>query len=139
MIFGNPEKGSNPVLTIDCTSLNVADPAGIPSNHIIMETDPWEVSVDWEFDGFLAKWLVALNIPYTVTFFYEGVGGAPDGTLGKVNSTTNAGQTAYKAVDTTFKVAAGTLPAGIYELTAVVSFNGNPPVTAFNESKVQIF
>jgi hypothetical protein len=137
---GNPGPGSNPVLTIDCTALNVADPAGIAANNIVMATDPFQVSADWTFAGFLASWLVALNIPYTVIYYYEGIGGGPEGTLGSVANNTVAGQTAYGAADTTLNVAPNTLASGTYIVTAVVSFNGNPPVTAFTEGPMlQVF
>jgi hypothetical protein len=138
---GQPGPGSNPVITIDCTSVQVADPMGSPSNLIIQSTDAFQVTANWHLAGWLANWLVGLGVQYSVRYNYESMGPGPEGTLGVVGpKPTIAAQLNYGAPDTTLTVPAGTLPAGVYRLTAVVSFGGSPPITAFNEGPmIEIF
>ena len=129
---GQPQLGTNPILGIDCTNFVVTDPNDPlgPSNLIIPANNVFDVSVQFNLGGLLAGWLVATTVPYTVTYFFEGMGGAPEGTLGSVPGNTVGGQTAYGPAETTLSASLPT--AGIYRLTAVVGFGG-PPVTAFTE------
>ncbi|MFN0087700.1 MAG: hypothetical protein ACKVX9_20080 [Blastocatellia bacterium] len=137
---GNPQLGTSIAIGIDCTQFNVVDPAGVASNLIIQTTDSFKVSTQFELGGMFASWIVGMNVPYTITYFYEGMGGAADGTLGTVPRTTNAGQLIYGTADTEYTVPPSTLLAGLYKLTVVVSFGGAPPMTAFYEGPmIQVF
>lgn len=129
---GQPQLGTNPILGIDCNAFVVADPADPlgPSNLIIPAGTPFEVAARFQLGGLLAPWLVATTVPYTVTYYFEGMGGAPEGTLGTKADNTSAGKLIYAGADTKFTGALGT--PGTYRLTAVVSLSG-PPVSAFIE------
>ena len=129
---GQPQKGTNPWIGLDCTNFKVADPADPlgPSNLIIPAGTNFQVAVDFEFDGMLANWLMGTVIPYKVTYYHEGMGAAPEGELGSKSGNTSAGQTLYTGADTRATVSLS--DPGTYRLTAVVTFTG-PPVTAFVE------
>lgn len=138
---GNPQLGTlTNAIGIDCNQFNVTDLGGVASDLIIQATDSFRVSTQFELGGMFANWIVSLNVPYTVVYFYEGMGGAADGTLGTVASNTIAGQLVYGPANTQYTVPANTLAPGLYKLTVVVNFGGAPPMTAFFEGPlVQVF
>ena len=140
---GEPAIGSpNNFIGIDCTTLDVRDPVGGPSNLIINKADAFQVSTDWKLAGTFASFLAAQRLPYVVTYYYEGLGNIPEGELGRVQRQTDPGKLQYGAAETTLNVAAGTLSVdGTYKLTVVVSFPTNPPtvpapMTAFFDGPV---
>ena len=106
-----------------------ADPLG-PSNLIIPAGVNFEVAAQFQLGGLLASWLVGTTVPYTVTYYYEGMGAAPEGTLGTKAGNTSPGRLVYDGAATRFVGNLGT--PGTYRLIAVVSLSG-PPVTAFVE------
>jgi hypothetical protein len=140
---GQPQLGTNPFIGIDCTRLDVLDSVGGPSNLVINVADPFQLATEWKLDGIFANFLVALPLTYKVTYYYEGLGGAPEGEFpgGVGPKATVAGQLTYGAADTTLNVPAGTLPVGTYMLTVVITFpTPSAPMTAFAQGPViQIF
>jgi len=138
---GQPELFTNNVfIGINCTTVNVEDPNGTPSNLIIQSSDPFNVWMTFDLQGTFALWIASLNVPYTISYFYEGVGGAADGLLATVNHNTILGQTHYDKPETLATIPAGTLAPGLYNLTTVVSFGGSPPMTAFESGPmIQVF
>jgi hypothetical protein len=131
---GQPQKGSNPILGLDCTKLVVAEPGGaLPSNLIVPAGQPFQVSAEFAFDGLIANWLMQTHVPFTVTYYFEGYGGLPDGTLAVKNGVTQAGKLSYAAPETASQAMLN--QHGTYKLTCVVTFGG-PPVTAFVEGPV---
>jgi hypothetical protein len=92
------------------------------------------VSMTWELTGVFASWLANLDLAYTVTYTFAGLGNT-NGTSLAVASTTT-GSTTYGPPDTTVTVPAGTLPVGTYEVLATVTFGGNPPMSAYIEIPV---
>ena len=90
---------------------------------------PFRVAMQFTLGGSFAPFLVGLPINYTVSYSFSGRG-VPDGptvTTGPV--ATIAGQLAYGDPNTTANVTG--LPAGLYELSAAVTFGGSPPMAAF--------
>lgn len=129
---GQPQLGSNPILGIDCNAFVIADPADPlgPSNLIIPAGVNFEVAARFQLGGLLAGWLVGTTVPFTVTYYYEGMGAAPEGTLGTKAGNTTGAKLVYDGTDTKF---VGNLATpGTYRLMAVVSLSG-PPVSAFIE------
>jgi len=137
---GNPQLGTpTNAIGIDCTQLNVADPSGVPSNLIIAQADPFELSAQFELGGNFAPWIVGLAVPFTITYFVDQFGGLNDRQIASVPGNTVAGQLKYNTA-TRVTIPANTLPPGTYKPTVVVSFGGNPPMTGFCEGPViQIF
>jgi hypothetical protein len=134
---GQPEKLSNPFIWFDCPELIVEDPKGQPSNLVIKETDPFKVATKFELGGTFAPWIASLPVEYKIRYFYEGMGLAAEGELlPEVKGTTVPGKLLYGAPETTKEVKAGFLKPGLYKLTVVVSFEGNPPMTAFAEGPI---
>jgi hypothetical protein len=129
---GQPQKGSNPILGIDCTDFRVADPNDPlgPSNLIIPAGTQFDVSLKFDLDGLLAGWLVSTVVSYAVHYYYESIGAGPEGQLGVVNRNTSAGKLVYDNADTRATVSIN--DRGVYRLTGVVIFGG-APVTAFTE------
>ncbi len=141
IMAGQPQLGgSNVFIGINCTPVNVVDTNGTPSNLIIQTTDPFDVWMSFDLQGTFAQWIASLAVPYTISYFFEGVGGAPDGVLATVNSNAIPGQVNYGQAETKATVPAGTLPPGLYNLSTVVSFGGAPPMTAFDGGPmIQVF
>jgi hypothetical protein len=131
---GNPEAGTNSFIGIDGTALAITSPAG-PDTWVIPVSDAFTVSMTWELTGNFAAWLASLGLAYTVTYTFAGLGNA-NGTTQSVASTTIAGQTTYGPPVTTVTVPAGSLPVGTYEVLAMVTFGGNPPMSAYIEIPV---
>jgi hypothetical protein len=125
---GQPELGSNPFVGIDATGLQVIDAEGA-DNFVLPAGTPFKVAMQFTLGGSFAPFLVGLPINYTVSYSFSGRG-VPDGptvTTGPVP--TIAGQLAYADPNTTANVLG--LPAGLYELSAAVTFGGSPPMAAF--------
>ncbi len=133
---GQPQLNSNLFIGIDATALDVIDPSGGPSNLIVQNSSQtFNVQARFELGGLFAPWLVGLALPYTVTYYYESLGGGPEGVLATTSANTIAGQLVYQP-ETLATIPVGTLPAGTYNLTTVVSFGGAPPLTAFSTGPV---
>jgi hypothetical protein len=133
---GQPQLGTlTNAIGIDCTKLDVLDPGGA-SNLIIEKNTNFQVRARFEFAGLFANYLVSLPIPYKVIYYYEIMGGGPEGVLAEKVGKTKAGQLVYEAETTeTAKLAT----PGTYKLTVVVHFEG-APMTAFTEGPlIEIF
>jgi hypothetical protein len=133
---GQPQLGTlTNAIGLDCTKLEVLDLGGA-SNLIVEKNTIFQVRTRFEFAGLFANWLVSLPIPYKVIYYYEIMGGGPEGILAQKDGQTVAGQLVYE-VETT--VDAQLPNPGTYKLTAVVHFPG-APMTAFTEGPlIQIF
>ena len=140
---GQPGPGSNPILTIDCTALNLVDLAApdLPSPLIHQQSQPFGVSANFALAGLFAQWIANNpSVQYTVRYFYESIGPGPDGTLATVGPKPLGGSTAQGSAQTSATVPAFTLPPGTYQLTTVVTFGGSPPMTAFAQGPmIEIF
>jgi hypothetical protein len=132
---GQPQLGTNVILGLDCTAMDVIDPSDPlgPSPLINPAGTPFRVSVKVKFGGLLAPWLMSTVVPFTVTYNYESLGAGPEGTLGTKSGNTVAGKLEYGAPETAADVSLPT--KGIYKLACFVVFAG-PPVTAFIEGPV---
>lgn len=118
---------------IDCTELNVLDSLGVPSNLIINAGDSFNVAAKFLIGGATADFIHDHPADFKVTYYYEGMGIAPDGELGYKDGNTGNGVliTAppvliyeYSGAVTT-PATPVTLPApGVYKLSAVVTFVG---------------
>jgi hypothetical protein len=131
---GNPEAGTNPFIGIDGTGLTITSPNG-PDSWVIPVSDSFTVAMTWELTGIFALWLAGLGLTYTVTYTFAGLGN-PDGAPLSVTKTTVAGQTTYGPADTTVTVPAHSLAVGKYEVLALVTFGGSPPMSAYIEIPV---
>ncbi len=132
---GQPGAGSNPFITIDGTNMTLTDPSGADLT-VIPASTTFQVAMEFTLGGTFAPFFVGLPINYTVTYTFDGRG-VPDGpplTVGP--KPTVAGKLVYGGPDTTATVAAGTLAAGVYEVTAIVTFGGAPPMSAFADIPV---
>jgi hypothetical protein len=128
---GQPGPGSNPFITIDGTNMTLTDPAIGADLTVIPVGTTFQVAMEFTLAGTFAAFLVGLPINYTIHYTFDGRG-VPDGpplTVGP--KPTTAGQLVYKDPDTTATVPANTLPPGVYEVTASVTFGGAPPMSAF--------
>jgi hypothetical protein len=127
---GQPGPGSNPFITIDGTALKVIDPSGADTNVIPVGT-AFDVAMEFTIDGIFKTFLVAIPLTYTVTYTFDGRG-IPDGPAQTTGpKTTTAAKFIYGDADTKVTVPATALPQGVYELTAVVTFAGGLPMSAF--------
>jgi hypothetical protein len=132
---GQPGPGSNPFITIDGTALKVIDPSGEDTNVIPAGT-AFDIAMEFTIGGTFKSFLVALPLTYTVLYTFDGRG-VPDGPAQSTGAkTTTAGQFTYGDPDTKVTVPATALPAGVYELTAVVTFAGGLPMSAFIDLEV---
>ena len=133
---GQPQLGTlTDAIGIDCTKLDVLDPGGA-SNLILEKNTNFQVRTRFVFGGLFANYLVSLSIPYKVIYYYEFMGGQPDGILAEKDGRTLAGKTVYEA-ETAATVRLST--PGTYKLTAVVRFEG-APMTAFTEGPmIEVF
>jgi hypothetical protein len=132
---GQPGAGSNPFITIDGTNMTLLDPSGADVT-VIPATTTFQIAMEFTLGGIFAPFLVQIPINYTVTYTFDGRA-VPDGPALTVGPTaTTAGQLVYGDPDTTATVAAGTLAPGVYEVTAVVTFGGSPPMSAFIDAPV---
>jgi hypothetical protein len=133
---GQPQLGTlTNAIGIDCTKLEVLDPGGA-SNLIVEKSTDFQVRARFEFGGLFANYLVSLQIPYKVIYYYEIMGAGPEGTLAEKEGKTIAGKLVYEGETTaTAKLAT----PGTYRLTVVVHFEG-APMTAFAEGPmIQVF
>jgi hypothetical protein len=127
---GQPGPGSNPFITIDGTGLKVIDPSGADTN-VIPKGTAFDVAMEFTLGGIFAPPLVNIPLTYTVTYTFDGRG-VPDGPAQTTGpKTTTPPQLVYGDPDTKVTVPAAALAAGIYELTAVVTFGGGFPLSAF--------
>jgi hypothetical protein len=139
----------NPIFGNDCGGIQVLDPAGIPSPLVIRQGDAIQLQTTWSMDGTLAPGVAgvgpSLGVQFTVTYFYEGFGAAPEGTVGVVGpkstdtlTPTVAGATyTFGPADlrlSTTPSAAG-MTDGVYELVVVVDVQGFS-ITAFNRGPI---
>jgi hypothetical protein len=95
--------------------------------------------VRFELGGTFARWIVGQLVEYKVHYYFEGMGQATEGELPPVPAPpkkTVAGKLIYGPPETSLLVPANTLKPGLYKLTAVVTFEGNPPMTAFTEGPI---
>lgn len=135
---GDPAPGSNPYIGFDATDLVITDPSG-PASSVIPVTTPFTVAAVFELSGTLADWLVSLELDYTVAYTFVGRGVPQEETV-PVTGKTRTGQKTYGRGDTDCPMAAGSLQKGLYELSAVVTFGGYPPISAFiNYPVIEIF
>jgi hypothetical protein len=148
---GQPALDSNIFFGIDATGLAIRDFGGNASNLIFQTTDTIRLALEFEVDGIFAGPWTAAPTNFTVTYFFEQLGGPFAAAVAVVNGVTNAGQLEYDfsvgTDNTAATFALGAVPglvAGTYKVTAVANFTtagGFPwPVTAFYEGPViQIF
>ena len=133
---GQPQLGTlTNAIGIDCTKLEVLDPGG-DSNLIVERNTDFQVRAHFEFGGLFANYLVSLPIPYKVIYYYEIMGGGPEGILAEKEGKTTVAKLVYEAETTA--TARLSVP-GTYKLTVVVHFEG-APMTAFTEGPlIQVF
>ena len=131
---GNPEAGTNPWIGTDGTGLAITSPSG-PDSWVVPVTDNFTVAMTWELTGNLAIWLSKFKFDYTVTYTFAGLGNA-DGPQLAVTHKTVPAQTVYGPPVTTVTVPAHSLPVGKYEVLATVTFENNPPISAYIEIPV---
>jgi len=131
---GNPEAGTNPWIGTDGTGLAIASPSG-PDSWVVPVNDNFTVAMTWELTGNLAIWLSKFKFDYTVTYTFAGLGNA-DGPQLTVTHKTVPGQTVYGPPLTAVPVPAHSLPVGKYEVLATVTFENNPPISAYIEIPV---
>jgi len=133
---GQPQLGTlTNAIGIDCTTLEILDQGGA-SNLIVEKNTNFQVRARFEFAGLFANYLVSLQIPFKVIYYYESMGGGPEGILAEKDGKTKAGQLVYQ-METTATVKL--LDPGTYKLTVVVSFK-DAPMTAFTEGPmIQVF
>jgi hypothetical protein len=145
---GQPALDSNIFFGIDATGLAIRDFGGNASNLIFQTTDTIRLALEFEVDGIFAGPWTAAPTNFTVTYFFEQLGGPFDSAVAVVNGVTAPGQLEYDFSGGTDNTAAtfalAGLPTGTYKITAVANFTttgGFPwPVTAFYEGPViQIF
>lgn len=133
-------------LGIDAYELVVTDPSGTPSSLIIDAGSNFDLSVNFRVGGVAKAAFKAAGDDIEVNYFYEGYGAtATEGIFNATpvivtsdkgkDSTTCAGALEY-GDDTGFTVAAGTLPPGLYKLSAVVSPDSTWGMFAFVEGPV---
>ena len=142
MPAGQPEAPNDPSIKSG-NSLDVID-AGQKTNLIIEVTRAFQVVMEFELDGGFANTLVAAPMSFTVTYYYDELGGANEGVLGTVTKNTQAGQLKYNATtpagsETVLNVAAGALPVGTYRLNSRVTFKlgaATVPLFAFTDGPV---
>ena len=77
---------------IDCITINSAGP---DPDSILLEGEPFELSVDVHFSGAGTAALMPLGLPVMVTFFAESVGPGPEVELGKATVETQCGKNDY--------------------------------------------
>jgi hypothetical protein len=125
-----PPPGTTTSVSIDGTALKVIDPSGADTSVIPVGT-AFDVAMEFTIDGSFKSFLVALPLTYTVTYTFDGraVPDGPTQTTGP--KTTTAGKFIYGDPDTKVTVPATALAKGVYELTAVVTFAGGLPMSAF--------
>jgi hypothetical protein len=127
---GQPGPSSNPFITIEPTNLKMTDPSGADTT-VIPQGTSFDVAMEFRFGGSFRGFFVAIPLTYTVNYTFDGRG-VPDGPLQSTGAkTTIAGQFEYKDADTKVTVPGTALAAGTYELTAVVTFAGGLPMSAF--------
>jgi hypothetical protein len=141
----------------EVTATVVIDPADTFSpfevgNHVLNRADPFQVKVDWELTGLIAKlWLAALqNNPagnqWDVSVYAESLGGGSEIRLGTELVPVDFNTLAYTAtVDVPANVldehAPGTDTGGIYKLVVAVFLNSNLgapgfDITGYNEGPI---
>ena len=131
-------------LAIDMTELQVTDDQGIPSKFIIDAGDDFKVSATFLIGGNQSAGFAGAAVGFTVEYYYEGFGGAPEGTLGQatgdssqgVPSASCAGAIEFGGVQTELNVPAGTLQPGLYRLSAAVTFDPAWAMVGFAEGPV---
>jgi hypothetical protein len=131
---GDPTLGSNTVLTIDGTDLQLTDPVtGNPVGPVLPTNQAFNVSMVFELLGTLTPALTAdPNVSFTISYAFEPRV-PPGGTVLNVGPTSITAATptgglppfVYGAPDTTVNVPANTLTPGLYELSAAVTFPSN--------------
>lgn len=127
---GQPQLGTNAFIGIDATAVDITDPSG-ESKFVIPQGTAFQIAVTWTLGGQFAEFLVGLPINYTVSYAFGGIG-VPDGPAqSKPSQPTVAGQLTYDAPETQVTVPGTALAPGLYQTTAVVSFGGAPPMSAF--------
>ena len=136
---GQPEKE----LTT-AAAIIVLDPNTQPSNLVVDEDLKFSVAMEFTVIGLSAALLGYLT--FEVLYYYESIGGGPEGTLGTVTGKTVAGQATYNdkgaaGTRTTYEVQPNTIKSGLYLLGSVVTFKLGPipypipwPITGFTES-----
>jgi len=128
---GQPQPGSNPWLTFDVTNLTFSAP-GLPPTTILEEDETFEATVEFEFAGMLAPWIMGMGAQCDVHVRYESLGQGPEGSLGPVTVTTTAGQLNYTG---TINVPAGTVPQGTYKTMGTVLVK-NSPVAGYTDGPI---
>jgi hypothetical protein len=146
---GEPQQGTNPVFGNDCSIVQVLDPAGIPSPLVIRTGDTMQLQTTWTMNGTFAPGIAGVGpsagVLFTVTYFFEGFGSAPEGTVGQVGPKSTdtlspsfgGGVFTFGPADlrlTTTPNAAG-MTDGTYELVVVVDVQGFA-ITAFNRGPI---
>ena len=147
---GNPQLMCPPTgqqVAIDMYDLRVLDPDGIPSNLIIDVNDDFQLEAAFHIGGTLAQCFAAGGVEWTLTYYYEGFGTAPEGEFDTVSGTSadgvydpagcgGSGVIRFDEAVTRITVSQGenpTLPPGNYKLSAMVVFTPQCPLTGAYE------
>ena len=122
---GQPAPPNDPSIK-SADALQVLE-AGTPTSRIVDATKDFQIAMEFEFAGGMAAGLVASPLKYTITYYYDQLGGPSEGTLGSVSKDTKAGELKYNATtpagsETLLNVPAGTLAKGSYQLNSEVTF-----------------
>jgi hypothetical protein len=127
--------------TFDVTKLAVYDSGG-SEQEIIDSTQDFDIAVDFVGTGaFLANEMMG-GLTFQVAYSAEGIGvGAPEVDLGTTPpipcTAAHAGN--YTKADTQLRVSLGTLPRGVYEISALVTFNLVGPCGFLTDVPLQVY
>jgi hypothetical protein len=122
----------------------VLDPNTQPSRLVVDEDEKFSVAMEFTVTGMSAALLGHLT--FEVLYYYESIGGGPEGTLGTATGRTVPGRATYNdqgatGTTTTYEVQPNTISSGVYRLGSVVTFKLGPirhpipwPITGFTES-----
>ena len=150
---GHPQISPATPIGIDLTGLAVNDQQGQSYNVVSLTGGgTFKVSSVLNIEGFLAAFFVgaASTLPVTITYYYESLGGGPEGTLGAVTTTLGATHNTYplpggivleQYTDVTAYSTAVTslMTPGVYEITARASVLGLfGPMNAFTSQSIMV-
>ncbi len=107
-------------------TLTLTEPQGtaLASNFIIDGTQPFDLKVDWSQNG--DTWILAPGGVWEVHALLEGLGNAYEGDL-LTPRTVPAVATDHFVNTTTFSVPPNTVPAGVYELAVMITYEKSGP------------
>jgi hypothetical protein len=136
---GQPAVGSNQFITFDVSNdikITEASPGLLdtPSN-IIPKGKEFSATIRFSLGGLFADFISGTKAPYSVTLRYESIGDGPEGSF---PAQTGALEPAKRDYEVTVKVSPDTLPVGVYQLAAVVTFTGSskPPLNGYVSGQI---